>query len=1626
MHNQGKAKEVRRHRQGGRLASDWLRQALWGARRWTAVGLLAASLTGAAWANPSGGQVKHGTVNITPGLEMQIQQLTDKAIVDWQSFSIGAGEAVRILQPGQLSVILNRVVGVDPSTILGRLEANGNVFLINPNGILFGPGSVVNVGGLVASTLSISDENFLAGQYSFVQDPNEELAAVVNQGTIRITDGGYAVLCAPGVINEGTIIARTGKVALAAGERSTLNLDGRDLVHYTLDGEVSQGSILLAPGMMSDALAATLGVPEARRADHLVRLPDGSVRLERSSGTLVQAGTISADGAPGVDAGKVILDSADLTLVGSGSVTTASGEGFDSDGGEVLLLSEMNSDHRDRGASLFMEGAFVAARGGSTGDGGVVELSGDRIALKSHPDLRAPSGDNGRFLLDPPGMRIVSGVADGMTTNMGVTLIGADFIETQLATGDFEVFSTTDLLSLMDPLDSIQDSTPGSRLTLTAATNIDLGDDIYNVSELYLDAGGDIDIGTASLTANGEVNLAASNIRLGSSTITSTVSGLNAVATETIDLGTANITVGDDTTFQTTTVNPASDITAADATIISNGGLLSVLSGGDVNLGTSDITADTLVINAQGDVVLGTSATTPMTITINNGGDLAINSATANVSLGNSTTTSQGNTTFAVPNGNLDIGTSTLAAGQAVVGVTIPAFIAADVEGQIVGQGSLAADRILLFRDPLAGTTDRISINVNSNLVRPRLAAHAAGDVFISDIGFAGLILVRQSDSDNLGGPGSTGSITSDTGFIQLNTGGPMDFGIAQFIGGPGSDLGASLVAILNGATPANRRIVLFASRFNDTNNDPGPSGVIEVSNPVGLVRLRATGLGANGGLGTAALPIDIDAQGLEAIASTGGNVFVNRTNAGPLTSLAFFVDNADLAYTAAGSTISYQGATGLLNFLGATPIDAANLVFVANHGNLLVQNFLVGPNQQVELKALAGTILDAVPGNSVTVQGNGRLALVGQNGIGSAVDPFSISGGAVALSSNLGSIFLDSAGTLLVTTMTIPPVLGDPLGSTITGASAPTGSVALSNATGDISAISPITAGAGSVIVDSQGKLATAAVSATSSVLLDAGDTIRTTGLVQAGANIDVLAGNEVVLDGALSSLTGNVLVDSGTGAIIANQTIQANNGDVVLDAGTGLAVNAPTTARGTVLLSAGGAITQGATGLTTSGALGVRAGTGIGAAGDEFEFNAETLALSASGNSFLRDLTGDLTLSPSVNAGATTVTTGPVTGSLTLLTNEGTLTIASDLSVTADLILGAGTTSGTASSALNLNNSVGVGGGAVLDSAGNIVLGATLTAGDNAVLRAGANIDQRLGATLQAQALGLSAGGDLVSANGGDLMIRTNQLALDVDGNAFVRQASGDLQLIGSVQAAGTTQAGGTVGGDMRVRVDDGQLTVSAPYQAQNLALVTGTSLVGTVNQVRPARADIVLDENLVARNNMVVLSAGGISQTSGTLTSPNLGLGASGPIGTSTRPLNIATDNISVNQSTPFLADADGFATTPQVTASSVTVNNQLVLPRTPTPTPPIPVPPTTNPLTPTPPTSNPENPTVSDVDVPSSVDLDPQGRLPEALSGNRVDRIEQAIDEVLFGDDLLDQEPVLEWWENEELLRKKRRI
>ena len=186
-------------------------------------------------AQPSGGQVTSGNGGIVQsGNSTVINQQSQNLAIDWLSFSIGANESVRFNQPNSSAIALNRVVGQDPSQILGTLSANGQVFILNPNGVLFGKGAEVNVASaLLASTLNLSDADFQAGHYQLAAGSSP--GTVVNQGNLTAAAGGYLALVGPSVSNNGSMKVMGGTVLLAAGNMISLQLNNGSLLSYSID-----------------------------------------------------------------------------------------------------------------------------------------------------------------------------------------------------------------------------------------------------------------------------------------------------------------------------------------------------------------------------------------------------------------------------------------------------------------------------------------------------------------------------------------------------------------------------------------------------------------------------------------------------------------------------------------------------------------------------------------------------------------------------------------------------------------------------------------------------------------------------------------------------------------------------------------------------------------------------------------------------------------------------------------------------------------------------------------------------------------------------------------------------------------------------------------------------------------------------------------------------------------------------------------------------------------------------------------------------------------------------------------------------------------------------------------------
>ncbi|MFI4967495.1 MAG: filamentous hemagglutinin N-terminal domain-containing protein [Gammaproteobacteria bacterium] len=373
------------------------------------VGALSAFAPALALANPTGGQVVAGSATIgnAGGNGVIVNQNSQRAAINWQQFSIGTNEYVQFNQPNSSSVVLNRVTGNNPSSIFGAIKANGQVFLINPNGILFAPGSTLDVSSLTASTLDISDSDFMAGRYVFARDAGSPAATVVNQGNISVTRGGYVVLAGNYVENDGVINAVSGRVVLAAGGAATLSLgNAGDLISYKIDAPtlarlagvdnagsiVADGGTVVMTADVANALTATAVNNSGLITAHSVSQQGGQIILLSQGGGIENSGTLDASATQaGVAGGMVIIRGDEHTQLTDTSQIDAEGDGA---------------------------------------KGGFVELSGHTLGVRGSVTL----GKGGSLLIDPTSIGIAAGGGSGHSGHSST--IGTSFIVNKLNAGD--------------------------------------------------------------------------------------------------------------------------------------------------------------------------------------------------------------------------------------------------------------------------------------------------------------------------------------------------------------------------------------------------------------------------------------------------------------------------------------------------------------------------------------------------------------------------------------------------------------------------------------------------------------------------------------------------------------------------------------------------------------------------------------------------------------------------------------------------------------------------------------------------------------------------------------------------------------------------------------------------------------------------------------------------------------------------------------------------------------------------------------------------------------------------------------------------------------------------------------
>jgi filamentous hemagglutinin family protein len=441
----------------------------------------------AALGGPIGGSVVEGSAGISQsGSVTNINQSTNKAIINWQGFSIGANETVNFNQPGSSSVTLNRVIGNETSVISGALNANGQVFIVNSAGVLFSKNAQVNVGGLVASTLDISNANFMAGNYTFSGNSS---ASIVNQGTIRAHGGGYVALLGNTVSNDGVISAKLGTVAMAAGSQITLNFGGNSLLDVTIDRGTFNALV-----ENKRAIVANGGqvIMTAKAADSVL-----SAQVNNSG--VIQARSMAA--LTGGSGKTRAARTGSIKLIADGGTTTVSGR--------------------------------LDASAPKGGNGGTIETSGNKVKIADGAVIttKAAEGKSGTWTIDPDGFTVAASGGD---------MTGAA-LSNWLATNGVVIIASTNGHGTDGNIninDAVSWST-NSILTLTATNNININAPITSIGNsagLVMNYGGFAANGVAATGTNYNINMAThGSVTLTGTDATLQINGVNYTLIHTMD-----------------------------------------------------------------------------------------------------------------------------------------------------------------------------------------------------------------------------------------------------------------------------------------------------------------------------------------------------------------------------------------------------------------------------------------------------------------------------------------------------------------------------------------------------------------------------------------------------------------------------------------------------------------------------------------------------------------------------------------------------------------------------------------------------------------------------------------------------------------------------------------------------------------------------------------------------------------------------------------------------------------------------------------------------------------------------------------------------------------------------------
>ncbi len=1310
------------------------------------------------FALPTGGTVQAGsaTINQPSSQQMIIQQTTDKAIIDWQGFGIGSAEQVDF-QLSQGGVTLNRVTGNDVSQVFGKLTSNGDLWLINPNGILFGANAQVDVHGLLATTSDISNADFLNSNYNF-GIPSNLSSTVVNQGSITAAEGGLVALVAPGVQNMGIITARLGKVSLASGKTFTVDLYGDQLINLGVDSQV-MGQVT---GMDGEVLSSLVTNSGSIFAD------GGVVRLDVNAAQGIVDRVINMDGVIQAHSvseqnGTIILSGGDAGEVKVTGTLDASGYDEGETGGTVHVLGEMlnfsenglidvsgdlgggtllfGGDYQGQGSvpnamdvyigpdtQTFADAVtngnggklifwadrrmrfygIVKGRGGKYfGDGGFVEVSGkEELFFDGSVDTTAANGKTGTLLLDPDLITIHSGEGTPTADSGAVT---------------FTTYEAT-----------LEANSAISNVILLATNTILIGKDFNDVVKL------DLQNGITFKVKNGSISYQNDN-----SSINTQGGDINFFATDTLSVGNL-VSNGGDISLSGSTLSLIGNYNSGTGSIKishSDGGRIglgsSATCGGvcSISLSTTDLdrmTANKFIIGdlTNGDIYVAgfdQSATSFQN-------EIELNVGT-HISGAKGEINFEGSSSF-----------TTLTA-KAVNGVNVNADLTTTV-GSLTLDGDSdngvdqleAKDDINIASGVTLTSAGAISMSAKTGGITAASALTLNAPTSITLTGkltVAGAVNLTANSGINI-----NGGIETTSGLININANSSaLSFG----------DENTILDSTLTSASSLTLSASSISSNGSLTTSSTGTTSINTSLTSAGTLSMSANGLtlsnsilsavnditlqGGSSGLSLASGMGITSSAGSITLGATGGSITANgaltfSSNGSITVSDALSQSSAGSATLNANSGITLNG----FSVDGAVVVDAdldnnGSGDFTISSGTLSTTNnsLAVTANDMT----LTGSLDSGTGSTTINVSDGGSLGIGLGSGFGMNLDSgeqgriigtgdINLVNGDITFSAN--NSFSSLAGKLTI----------GQSGGTITGQ----GALTLSGATGLV--INSGTVSAGTVSAGSLSLSAAAGgISTPGAITLNASDgininnTFTSAGATTIDADTDDSSTGTFTLAGALS--TGNNTLSITAIDLALNSTLSSGTaGTTILASQSGTTIGLGTTGNMSLSDTELGNITAGSLviGDGTNGSVTV---DGVTSANSD-QFGALTLNATGSGSSVTFGTTDSFFQGLTVNAengisltsslttnGATSLNAdsdSDGTGSFTLAASKTMSTTNNSLSLTAsNLVLDTGSslTSGTAGTTVLTalsGTTIGLGGGAGTFSVTNTELG-QITAG-------------------------------------------------------------------------------------------------------------------------------------------------------------------------------------------------------------------------------------------------------------------------------------------------------------------------